>query len=172
MFGFLPDKVTFAELPAGEAGVNETLRRMGEAVKIDKAKPMDWYAIRRLALSLVAGLPPKDYVNEARRLHEYVRDRIRYVKDPDDRELVQSPTATLAIGQGDCDDKSVLLAALLKSIGHPARFKAIAVDGDPRFCHVYVETKLGNSWVACETTEPWPLGAYAPRITRFKVWHL
>lgn len=165
---YTPDKVTIAELPAGEASIDRTLRYMAQ---FTKAAGRD-YAIRRLALGIVAPFAQKDYLREAAALHAFVRDRIRYVKDPLDGELVQTPVATLGIGQGDCDDKATLLAALLRAAGHPARFVAVAVGDDPNLSHVYVETKIGPTWYAAETTEPWPFGAFARRITRRKVWNI
>lgn len=96
-------------------------------------------------------------------IHRFVRDRIRYVKDIKGVETLQSPEKTLEIGQGDCDDKSVLVGALLESIGHPVRFKAIGfIPGV--FSHVLPETKIGSKWIAVETTEPWPLGRLPPGI--------
>jgi transglutaminase-like putative cysteine protease len=58
---------------------------------------------------------------------------------------------------GDCDDKSVLLAALLESIGHPTRFVAIGFQPDD-FEHVFVETKIADRWISLETTEPVEIG--------------
>lgn len=120
--------------------------------------------VRHLALQLVAGLRPKDYAGEVRALHRYVRDVIRYVRDIVGVETVQTPERTLENGQGDCDDKSTLLAALLQSIGHPARFEAVGFAPD-RFSHVLVSAQVGGRWVPLETTiagaEP---GWYPPRV--------
>ncbi len=58
-------------------------------------------------------------VRWSKKLHRFVRDNIRYIKDIRDVETVAYPDITLQQGQGDCDDKSVLLASLLESIGHP-----------------------------------------------------
>lgn len=113
--------------------------------------------IRTLALSLVRGNAQKDYRGEIQSLHKYVRDSIRYVRDVRGIETLQTPEKTVEFEQGDCDDKSTLLASLLESIGHPTRFVAVGFTPD-NYAHVYVETRLGDRWIPLETTEPWRMG--------------
>jgi transglutaminase-like putative cysteine protease len=122
--------------------------------------------VRTTALSLIQDLPPKAYINEIERLWEFVRDDIRYVKDVAGVETVQTAERTLDLRQGDCDDKGVLLAALLESIGHPTRFVALAF-APHKFSHVLVETRVGRGaktfWIPLETTEFKPFGWYPQR---------
>lgn len=124
--------------------------------------------VRGLALELTSagfgsfhGLPQKDFHGEARRLFEYVRDRIRYVKDIDGVETLHPPEWVLKLGAGDCDDKSILLAALLLSIGHTPRFIAVAFEPDV-FSHVWVQDLLDGQWVDLEATESLPFGQHVP----------
>lgn len=154
-----PTTATLELIPSGKAGIIETLKIMSRLTKEGKKT----LAIRQTALSLVNGANQKDWLEEVSRLFEFVRDRIRYVKDIKDVETLQTPDKTLEFQQGDCDDKSVLLASLLESIGHPTRFIAIGFAPNV-YVHVYVETKIGNKWVALETTEPVPLGWSAPGV--------
>lgn len=138
---------------------------MSELVKRSKKNP----DLRAFALSLVRRNGQKDYAGEVRDIHAFVRDRIRYVKDVTGVETLHTPEKLLELRQGDCDDKSTLLASLLESIGHPTRF--IAVGFRPgRFDHVYVETKIGPRWVGLETTEPWPPGRVPPNPITRMVW--
>lgn len=134
-------------------GTRTTLRIMSSLVKRYKTD----LNIREQALELVAHLPQKAWAAEAAALFKFVRDDIRYVGDVRDVETVATPVKTLEYGQGDCDDKSVLLAALLESINHPTAFVAIGYSPDT-FQHVYVQTRIRNGWVGMETTEPWPMG--------------
>jgi len=113
--------------------------------------------IRQTALYLVNGERQKDWTEEVNRIFEFVRDRIRYVRDVRNVETLQTPEKTLEFKQGDCDDKSMLLAALLESIGHPTRFVAIGFKPG-HYAHVYVETKIGANWIGLETTEPVDMG--------------
>lgn len=119
--------------------------------------------VRLAALQLVESLPQRDWPAEVLALFEFVRDRIRYVRDIRGVETLQQPERTLTFKQGDCDDKAVLLAALLQSIGHPARFHAVAMRPG-KFSHVYVDTLVGGKWVGLETTEDWPMGRVADAV--------
>lgn len=138
----------------GAIGVRDTLAEMRNFVRESIRSPHQ--IVREKALSLVDSLPPRDWSGQITNLHAFVRDQIRYIADPVDLELVASPEKTLEYGQGDCDDKSTLLAALLESIGHPARFVAIGLNGQP-FSHVLVETRINNTgndrrdWLPLET---------------------
>lgn len=149
-------------IPEGKAGMIATLRAMRQFARDAVRDPAQ--KIRTLAIHLTHELPPRSYQREVKRLHEFVRDEIRYVRDPAGVELVSTPARTLEIRAGDCDDKSVLLAALLESLGHPAQFKVIGLNGGP-FSHVFVETKIGHSWVPLETIINRPMGWYPNGIT-------
>lgn len=162
-----PMSATLQAIPDGKAGTVATLKIMREITKAGKTS----LPVRNLAIGLISHLQQKDYFNEIKTLHRFVRDQIRYVKDVRGVETVQTPDVTLAIRAGDCDDKSVLLAALLESIGHPTRFVAIGFKPDD-FVHVYVETRIGTSWVPVETTEPVEVG-WSPKgvVSRFVLYN-
>lgn len=153
-------------LPDGEAGTWETLGVMAEIAKHYKTHP----AIRLLSLDIISDLPGKDFAGEARRIFEWVRENIRYVMDVNEVETIHTPDVLLRLRQGDCDDMATLLAAMLESVGHPARF--VAVGPMPgAFEHVYVETRIANAWIAADPTEPhdfgWkPSGMFA-RMVRY-----
>ena len=96
-------------------------------------------------------------------------ERIQYVRDIRGVETLQTPLVTMKIRQGDCDDQSVLLAALLESIGHPTRFVAIKQNFFGPYVHVYTETKIGPKWIPLETTEKMRAGAPMNYSTRMVV---
>lgn len=126
-------------------------------------------ALRNLAMEIVAGVPQRDYAGQVRALHAFVRDRIRYIGDINGVETVHTPRQILAQAQGDCDDKSLLLATLLETIGHKTRF--VAVGYGPGVSHVLVETQLGSKWIPLETTENVEAGWYPDRIRSRVVVH-
>lgn len=148
------------DIKDGNAGIWDTLKLMRDITKAGKTT----LTIRQLAASLVSNLRPKDYTGEAKKIHAFVRDNIRYVRDIRGVETVQIPQKTLEFGFGDCDDKSTLAAAMMESIGHKTRFVALGFKGRP-FSHVYVETRMGEKWVGVETTEPVPFGWVPPGVT-------
>lgn len=149
------------EISGGARGTLETLKLMRALVRDGKKSLI----IRNLVLSEISGLKQKDFIGEIKKIHSFVRDRIRYVKDIRGVETLQTPEKTLEFGQGDCDDKSVLVATLLEAIGHPTRLVAMGFRNGCGFCHVYVETKIGSKWVGVETTEPVKFGWTPPNTT-------
>jgi transglutaminase-like putative cysteine protease len=121
--------------------------------------------IRELALSIVRNVPGhKNFRGQVSALHKWVVRNIQYVRDIDGLETLQTPLKTLEYGQGDCDDQSILMAALLRAVGFPARFVAIKVDQFGPFVHVFSEANLGTVWFPLETTERWGPGVAPPRI--------
>jgi transglutaminase-like putative cysteine protease len=157
----------FGAIAGGGAQTPATLELMSRIVRRYKRHS----AVRNTALELTQGLAQKDSPGEIRRLFEFVRDRVRYVRDIKGIETLQTPDATLEIGQGDCDDKSTLLAALLETIGYPTRF--VAVGSRPgSYSHVYVETRTrsGERWLPLDATEP-VLAGWSPRGASFLRWH-
>jgi len=118
-------------------------------------------AVRTLALALTSANLQKDYRGEACSIIEYVRDKIRYVRDIKTVEALQSPELTILLGAGDCDDKSTLTAALLASLGHTCRFIAVSFVPN-QYAHVWTQVKLKNAWLDLEGTEPLQCGERIP----------
>lgn len=79
-----------------------------------------------------------------------------------DKELLIPPTTLLQmpVPTGDCDDFSMLVAAMLKNVGMRVKFVTIAADESMpwKFSHVFVRTKddKGN-WVSLDASHgPYP----------------
>lgn len=143
----------------GLPGVKQTLALMRQCKNDYKIHP----AIRGLAIALTMGLPQKDYAAEIVALTDYVKHRVRYIRDVAGVETVQTPLKTLELGQGDCDDKATLLGALLESIGHPCRFRAMGFQPGS-LCHVICDVSYQGKWLPLETTEPEAIGWEPPGI--------
>lgn len=144
---------TLSGIPSGAEGTRETLKLMSRIVKQFKTDRQ----VRECALSLVRDIPQKKWLREVAAILRFVQTRIRYVKDVNGVETIHTPPEIFRLMQGDCDDKSVLLACLLESIGHPTRF--IAVGFEPKkFSHVLVQTRLGGDWVNLDPITDWPVG--------------
>ena len=155
------------EIPDGSAGTKATLNLMRSLVIDYRAHE----AIRSLTASLVRDLKSKDYVGEVKAIHRYVRDSIRYLRDVHDVETIHTPDEIIFRKQGDCDDKSLLAATMLQSIGHPVRFVAVGFVPD-EFEHVYPETKIGDRWFSVETTEDVEIGWQPSGIRSRMVVHV
>lgn len=143
---------------SGALGTRQTLKIMAKLVREARRDTR----IRHLAASLIQSNAAKDYTSEVSTIFEYVRNNIRYTLDINDVETLQMPINTLEFGYGDCDDMSMLLAAMLESIGHPCVFVAIAQEELNQFDHVYVQTRIGNNWVSLDATENYSMGWEPP----------
>lgn len=122
---------------------------MSKIVRAYRSNPQ----VRGRARELVEILPSKAFYDEVKALFYFVRDNIRYVGDVVDTETLHTPDVILNQRQGDCDDFSILLASLLESINHPARFIAVGFSAPGVFEHVYVEALVGNTWVSLDASE-------------------
>jgi hypothetical protein len=158
-----PPRVLRMKIPSGFAGTQETASRMSTLIR-EGAK--DFY-VRQKAIDilLAAGVPPKDYLGEVRALFEWVRDNVRYTKDPFRVEVLHSARKLAELRAGDCDDKAILLGAMLESIGHPVRLVLTGPDPQrPRlFSHVYIEVSHRGRWIPLDATMSKPAG-WAPVV--------
>ena len=70
-------------------------------------------------------------------LLKYIKMNYKYVSDPSDFDYFASPQESINLMAGDCDDYSILMASVLKSIGANVR-----IIWSPK--HVYPELYCGN----------------------------
>jgi transglutaminase-like putative cysteine protease len=70
-----------------------------------------------LASRIVRPFRPDDWRGQVSELHRFVRDGVRYERDPDQREQLADPRASVVRGYGDCDDKASALCALGRALG-------------------------------------------------------
>jgi hypothetical protein len=142
--------VSYGVLPDGIRGTDATVAMMAKmSMGIYGARSTK---IRALAINIcnAAGVPEKDYVREMVAIHNWVRDNIRYTRDVAGQEtLLQPEELAFNSKAGDCDDKSMLDAALLGSIGIPTRFITIGVD-QYQFSHVFLQAKPKNQWISLD----------------------
>ena len=150
MFVAPTPELSAARVPApnGSAGVAFTLSAMRAMVEQAKGDP----AIIQAATSIVYLMPEHSEHAEALALFNFVRDSVRYVRDPVGLESLAYPATTLKRMVGDCDDQTTLLASLLESIGYPTRF-VVAGYASRDFEHVYLQVMVGGQWVSCDPTE-------------------
>jgi len=155
----IPASYTRTSISDGEAGIFDTLRLMRELVNQYKADP----AIRQATLGIMFMTPAQDDAAEVEAIYCFVRDHIRYTKDVYDVETLATPDKTLQMRVGDCDDMTVLLAAMLESVGYPTRFVIEGYNDDAIWEHVYLEVYLLDTWVALDPTEQVQMGWQPPQ---------
>ena len=161
-------QISLKGISKGYLGTRETLEQIQEII-YEGIK--DFY-VRQKAIDILIerGIRPKDYLGEIKALFEWVQQNIRYTKDPYRVEVLHTPRTILELRAGDCDDMTILLGAMLESIGHPIRFVIVGPDiSRPKvFSHIYLEVKYKNKWIPLDATTPYPMG-WAPRLFVKKV---
>ncbi len=147
-------KVFCYGIPDGPEGTRVTLALMRREAKAGSTDPV----IENFAKQITDN---SNYRDQAVSVHNWIRDNIAYQLGPDGIEQFQTPKQLLVSRVGQCSDMSVLGAALLRTLGHPVRFAAVAFEPDA-FSHVFIETAFGNNkrpvWVASDPTEKVPFG--------------
>lgn len=137
----------------GDAGVAQTLSQMAALSRGAMLDPV----IRDQAALVVSQLPRGDRRYQCFALCAWVGRAMRYVADPagvealHDPRLVARGIAQRKLVYGDCDDMSMYLAALLKSVGLSPRFRAVGYEGRP-WQHVYVKCE---GLALDPTRDPW-----------------
>lgn len=153
-------------IPNGVEGTRYTLKKMAGLVDRYKSAP----AIVILARELTRHLPEKNQFLEAKTIFEFVRDRIRYVRDVNGVETLASPIQTLSMMCGDCDDQTTLLVCLLESIGIKNRFVVVGQFGT--FYHVLSECFVSGQWYACDPCEKVQFGQVYKQLPEKAVYTL
>lgn len=132
-----------------EQNTAQTIRHMAEYARQDSASPI----IRRAAHAATA--TARDARSQAAAIHQWIRAHVKFTEDaelaaglsgaPEDAEVLIRPVDLLTMSQpqGDCDDFSMLCAAMLRALGIAAHFKTVAAAADsPDYSHVYVVAQL------------------------------
>lgn len=114
--------------------------------------------VRDLAYQILASVPEKDQDKETLALYTWVKENIRFARDPKGLESFESARKTLSWRAGDCDAHTVLLGSLLTSVGHQVM---IRVAGAPP-AHVYLMTPYLGNWTVIDPTITGPIGTEAP----------
>lgn len=139
--GNLP-KIKDMNIGSGLKGNLQTINFMKKVARDRMSDPM----IRKLALNILHDyrVPSMSYVDEALAIGDYIKNKVRYVRDPDGIEYLQDPKDLVkhiqqGIAQGDCDDMALLAATLLLSIGHQPFFRAVRYyEPVGNYNHIYV----------------------------------
>lgn len=148
-------KIFSQPIPDGDAGVDQTVRWMKALVQ--GAGGVRCPDVRAAALEAARGT--ERGLSEIDAVFTWVKDHIEFRGEYG--ETLQEPRITLAWRAGDCDDQSILAAAMLNSLGYLTRFKTIALKDSPdELSHVYVEVfhRPSRQWIPLDPTvaRAWP----------------
>lgn len=145
----------------GEVAIRNTVEKMKQIISASSKNPY----VREWAQNIVARVGVNEKKNECHVIHNFVRDNVRYTKDPYGFEYIQTPPVLLEAirlnhaGQGerpagDCDDMCVLSLSLLKSIGFPVVIKVVSFHSNGKFSHVYGLVNCNGEWVPMDCVRP------------------
>lgn len=148
--GEIPEVSNF-KIGDGKRGNKQTIEVMKQVARERSRHPV----VRQFALKILSqsGVPSHQYANEALAIGNFVKNYVRYVRDPDTAELLTDPLTLIdqiqrGEAQGDCDDMSLLIVSLLKAVGHTPYFRAVRYsDTRGHYNHIYVvcyEQNLGK----------------------------
>jgi len=122
----------------GEKELNKSIKTITKAVNPRSSE------VRNLATRLARRFEAGDF-KQARKIYEYVRDEIRYMRDPLLFEEIQPPEVTLKRFSGDCEDQAILLCSLLLAIGFETALIFADTDSDGLADHVYSAVYIANA---------------------------
>jgi hypothetical protein len=175
-------KVTAYNTDSGPEALRATVALIGRAIK-DGSK----YVPIRMHASKIASLAaPKDYLGQAQQIYKDFVHRWRYVMDPLETELVTTGPAQIAEhviglgrngarGAGDCDDATVALGSLYRSIGFDVAINTIEKPtGRGLFSHVFPSVRIpGRGWFAADpVVHPVHGFGFSPPHKRLASWSL
>lgn len=152
---------TVEYIGTGDQAIYNTVSKMKSIIHESSRNPY----VREWAGSIVSGIEVNNKQQEADAIYCFVRDNVRYTKDPLGYEYIQTPIVLLeSIGQyrqskgrrpaGDCDDMTVLSLSLLRSIGFNVAIKVVSFTPVKKFGHVYGMVQIGSSWTPFDCVRP------------------
>lgn len=165
--GYIPSESLLMNLPVEEqdigldtGAIRNTIMEMKRIIDVSSKNPF----IREWARAILQDVQVNRKMDEASAIHNFVRDNVRYTRDPSGWEYIQTPPVLLAgIAEwmkrkaprpiGDCDDMTTLSLSLLKSVGFPVVIKTVGYQPD-MFSHVYGLVFINGRWYPCDTVRP------------------
>jgi transglutaminase superfamily protein len=164
-----PVETNLRSIPKGYLGTRKTIQHVQALIR---QGVKDFY-VRQKAIDILFDkeIRAKDYLGEIKALFEWVQKNVRYTKDPFRLEVLHSARRILELHAGDCDDMTILLGAMLESVGHPTRL--VIVGPTPfrpdLFSHIYLEVYHKGEWIPLDATMPFPMG-WAPQTFVKKIF--
>jgi antitoxin (DNA-binding transcriptional repressor) of toxin-antitoxin stability system len=147
---------------------SSTIQRMYQLVGQAVTDPK----FQELVYQITQAVPGKDYSGEVRSIFNWVKSNIKYTRDPYGVELVQDVWSTINRARADCDDFSILIAAMGEVMGNPSRFVTVSTRPDKEPCHVYPELNTRGKWTALDVTVAGSSVGWRPSagITDRRIW--
>ena len=115
--------------------------------------------LRRQAATIIReyNIPERNPRALVKGILSYFQKEVKFFREYP--EFFASPMRTIEWGLGDCDDKTIGVASILRTFRIPIRLKIIRyTEGGTRKGHVYPQAYIDNHWVSLETVRSWKMG--------------
>jgi transglutaminase-like putative cysteine protease len=167
----MPMAAASRPIPEGDAGTAATIEAMRQLIDEGKKDPV----VHELAANILrqARVRAFDWPGEVRAIYAAVKRNVRFTRDIRGKETLHSAREIIRLQIGDCDDFTILLCALLETVGVRTRIKTIAGDGRAPevFTHVFPEASVNGKWIAVDAARRQPaLGRQPRNAWRTRVW--
>jgi predicted transglutaminase-like cysteine proteinase len=127
--------------------------------------------VRRFTMQLLADSnvplqPPS--MSQLETIYSFVNKNIAYVSDIANIETLQPAEVTLANKYGDCDCKSILSGAMLKTLGYTVALVFLDVAGLFDYQHIYLWVAFNGKWHAFDTCIESASAGVGSEVKKFK----
>jgi len=162
-----------SSISGGDQGIYETINRMIGLVH----EAMRDRRVKHWAAKMVMGLRVADKAGQVEAIKSFVQSRFNFIADTAGVEELVSPILMLRDLEdrnyliGDCDDLSMLLAALVRAVGIPARFQVSGFKPDSKgivqYTHVGCQAFIKGVYISMDFL---PAGSRIP--SRTAAWEI
>lgn len=123
-------KTVNSDILAADGGVRATALQIFKT-QIDS---LDLPQVKELAQQLKR----KNRYEDTQAVYAWVKSNIKYKRDPEGVEVIRRADATLSERVGDCEDMTILINALLYSMGYQMNeIKSNVIAQDKDYCHIF-----------------------------------
>lgn len=110
---------------------------------------------------------PKNYTEEIKALYRAVQDAnsdvaLRYTRDHIEVDQFTAADKLIKLKGGDCDDGTILLGAMLRSVGYPLKLRVIQDTKSPTWSHIYLLVGLPPQRPAKWISLDWSVYPFKP----------
>jgi len=134
-------------LPGGPDRKARSLNLMLKLIERGKRDPK----IRILTSSIIKNCKEGNFKDEVTAIAFFIKDNIRYQRDPEALETIADAWDTLKLGFGDCDDLVVLASSMLQSVGVRTRVRVV---GRETLSHVLLDYEDKGFWYSLDLARP------------------
>jgi hypothetical protein len=172
---FLATPMRAMPLGEGDAGTAQTVAHIRQLVHQGVKSPR----VNQAAIAIVWNTPQFTQTPKAQAIFSWIQQNTRFIADMvgplGGIETLRSADEILRVRAGDCDDFSILIPALLGTIGIRSRLVTIAhhADEPQEFSHIYPEAFVDGQWVAMDVARPNAAFGRSPeKYFRKRIWDL